>query len=116
MDLHRRTPRGSPDACPRRPGRSAAAAVIVIAGLAVSACGASGSSSAPTILNTEKVERAIEQSALTQRQEHATVSCPAGVRQKQGVTFSCTALVGNTATQFVVTELNASGNVHYAAR
>lgn len=108
--------RRRPAAHPGRPARSAVAAVVLAAGLAATACGGSSSASAsPTILNTKKVEQAIQQSALTQRGEHASVSCPSGVHQKKGIVFSCTALVGHTATQFIVNELNGSGDVHYAA-
>jgi hypothetical protein len=87
--------------------------VLVAASLAVTAC---GSSKPPTILNTEKVERAIEQSSLAQRGAHAQVSCPSGVHQKKGLVFSCTAVVKRASTRFVVTELNGSGHVHYEAR
>jgi hypothetical protein len=114
------THKSCPDFCPQRsaptlgsPRRSIAVAVILAASLAAAACGSSGS---PTILNTEKVERAIESSALTQRRAHAAVSCPSGVPQKMGFVFSCTAIVGHVSTQFVVTELDGSGDVHYVAR
>jgi hypothetical protein len=90
-----------------------AASFLVAASLAVTACGSSGS---PTILNTEKVERAIEQSSLAQRGTHARVSCPSGVHQKQGLVFTCTAVVARVSTRFVVTEMDGSGNVHYEAR
>jgi hypothetical protein len=33
-----------------------------------------------------------------------------------GFVFSCTAIVGHLSTQFVVTELDGSGDVHYVAR
>jgi Domain of unknown function (DUF4333) len=100
------------------PGRagSAVLAAILAASLVVSACGGSTiRSKSPTILNTEKIERAIERSALAQRSEHAIVSCPSGVHQKQGVTFSCTATVGRSSTRFVVNQVDGSGDVHYAA-
>jgi|GEM_PF-1893945 len=93
--------------------RGLAATALVAASLAVSAC---GSSSAPTILNTEKVEQAIEASSLAQRGQQATVSCPAGIQQKKGVTFSCTAVVNGTSTRFTVNQLDDSGHVHYEAR
>ncbi len=102
---------------PAAPGRSLGrllvAAALVAAGLAVSAC---GSSEPPTILNTEKVERAIEQSSLTQRQTRAQVSCPSGVHQQKGLAFSCTAVVKRASTRFVVTQLDRAGHVHYQAR
>ena len=95
-------------------GGSLAVGILVTASLAVTSCG--GSAKAPTILNTQKVAQAIEQSSLTQRGEHARVSCPSGVHQKQGLVFSCAAVVGRDSTQFIVTELNGLGLVHYAAR
>jgi hypothetical protein len=90
-----------------------AAAAALAASLVVSACGSSGS---PKILNTEKVERAIEQSTLAQRGKHAQVSCPSGVHQQKALVFSCTAVVNLVSTRFVVTELDGAGDVHYAAR
>ena len=93
--------------------RSMVAGALVAASLAVGAC---GSSESPTILNTEKVERAIERSSLAQRGAHAVVTCPSGVHQKQGLVFSCTAVVRRDSTQFVVTELDGSGHVRYEGR
>jgi hypothetical protein len=84
----------------------------VAVGLSATGCGAS---EPPTVLNTQKIERAIERSALAQRGQHARVRCPSGVRQKKNVTFSCSATVGRTSTRFVVTELDGSGRVHYEA-
>jgi hypothetical protein len=80
--------------------------------LAAAACG----SDSPTILNTEKVERAIEHSSMTQRGQSAQVSCPSGVHQHEGSVFSCTALVRGVETRFVVTQTNATGHVRYEAR
>ena len=97
----------------RRLRRSSVAATLLTASLAVGACGSSGS---PTVLNTEKVERAIEQSILDQRGTQAQVSCPSGVHQKKGSAFSCTALVKRESTRFQVTQLDGSGRVHYTAR
>jgi hypothetical protein len=96
----------------RSHGRSLSAGVLVAAGLCVAACGSSG---ATTILNTEKIERAIESSSLAQRGKHVQVTCPSGVRQSKGLVFSCTALVERGSARFVVTELDGSGHVHYAA-
>ena len=91
-------------------------AAILALGLAVSASGGSGpSSTSATLLNPRKVERAIQRSAMAQRVKHATVTCPSDVHQKQGATFSCTATVGRSSTQFVVTQLDGSGDVHYEA-
>jgi hypothetical protein len=94
--------------------RALVAGVLVAAGVGLTACGSSESATT-TILDTEKVERAIERSSLAQRGEHARVSCPSGVHQKKGLVFSCTAVVGRHSTRFVVTELDDSGRVHYEA-
>jgi len=92
--------------------RRPVAGVLVAASLAVSGC---GSSPPPTILDTEKVERAIERSSLAQRRQRVDVTCPSGVRQQRGKTFSCTAVGARGNTRFVVTQLNDSGRVHYEA-
>lgn len=99
-------------------GRSLTAGAVLAASLAVTACGNSDSSSSksPTILNTEKVERAIEQSSLNQRGRTVHVSCPAGVHQKAGLVFSCTAFHKRGRTQFVVTQRDGAGRVRYQAR
>jgi hypothetical protein len=95
------------------PGRSLALGVLIATSLAIIGCGSSGP--ATTILNTEKVERAIESSSLAQRGQHPRVTCPSGVHQTKGLVFSCTAVTGRASTRFVVTELDASGRVHYEA-
>ncbi len=99
----------------RRLGRSLAAGLLIAASLTFAACGKEEAKSA-TILNTEKVERAIEHSVLAQRDKKARVSCPSGVHQKQGITFSCTATVKRVDTQFVVTQQDGAGRVRYEAR
>ena len=99
----------------RRLGRTAAAGLIVAASLTVVACGKTETTTA-TILNTEKVERAIEHSVSVQRNKTATVSCPSGVLQKKGLVFSCTALVKKVSTRFVVTQQDAAGRVRYVAQ
>jgi Domain of unknown function (DUF4333) len=93
--------------------RAAFACLLVAAGLAAGAC---GSAESPTVLNTEKVERAIEQSSLAQRGIHAQVSCPPGVHQRQGLTFSCAAVAKRGSARFVVTQLDGSCHVRYEAR
>ncbi len=99
----------------RRIGRVFVAGVLVAAGIAAIGCGSSDSP-APTILNTEKVERAIETSSAAQRGTRPRVSCPSGVHQRKGLVFSCTAVVGRASTRFVVTQTDARGQVHYEAR
>jgi hypothetical protein len=87
--------------------------VLATASLAVTAC---GSPRSPVILNTEKIERAIEHSSLAQRGTKAQVSCPSGVHQEKGLVFGCVAVVKRDTTRFVVTQLDGSGRVHYEAR
>jgi hypothetical protein len=65
------------------------------------------------ILDTERVERAIEQSILEKRQLRAQVSCPAGTERKKGVKFRCTATYKGGSTPFEVTVDNDQGAVHY---
>ena len=87
--------------------------LLVAAGLGLGAC---GSAESPRVLNTEKIERAIEQSSFAQRGIHADVSCPSGVHQRKGLTFSCAAVVKHGTARFVVTQLDGSGHVRYEAR
>jgi hypothetical protein len=91
-----------------------AAGAVVAASFAVAACGSS--TDAPTILNTEKVERAIEKSSLEQRNKRVHVSCPSGVHQKKGLVFTCTASNSRGNTRFTVTEIDGAGRVHYEAQ
>jgi hypothetical protein len=102
----------------RYSNRTLIAAVLVAVSLALGACGSSGpaaSSARPTVLNTEKIERAIARSSLAQRGVTAQVSCPSGVQQTRGLSFSCTAVADGGSTDFVVSQLDGSGNVHYEA-
>lgn len=88
-------------------------ALIVGSSLVLGAC---GSSESTATLNTEKIERAIAQSSLAQRGQHARVSCPSVVPQMEGLKFSCKAVVGSVSTRFVVVEQDESGQVRYEAR
>jgi hypothetical protein len=98
-------------------GFSFVAGALVAASLSIGACGIGNTTTkSPTILNTEKVERAIEQSSWEQRKKRAQVSCPSGVHQKKDLEFSCTAVVKRVSSQFVVTQVDGAGQVHYAAR
>ena len=69
--------------------------------------------SAPVILNTIRVERAIESSILAQRHLASRVSCPVNIVQKAGVVFDCVATVGQRQFQVVVTETDGNGHVVY---
>jgi len=98
-------------------GRALAAGAVCATSIAVSACGGEEKPAAPvTILNTEKVELAIEKSSMSQRGQHAHVSCPSGVHQKKGLKFTCTAVVKGVSTRFDIAQLDGSGRVHYEAR
>jgi hypothetical protein len=117
-DLHMRihdTNTNSKRAAPagRWLGRSLVAGSLVATSLAVAAC---GSSNTVTVLNTEKIERAIEHSTLTQRDKKVAVSCPSGVHQKKGLQFTCTAVGKTGRTIFAVTQTNGAGQVHYQAQ
>lgn len=82
---------------------------VVAAGAGLSGCG----SSKPRILDTERVERAIERSVLQKRHLRTAVSCPAGTERKKGVVFRCTATYRGGRTPFVVKEDDDRGSVHY---
>lgn len=69
--------------------------------------------SAPVILNTDKVERSIEASILSQRRLASTVRCPVNIVQKSGVVFRCVATVRGRNFQVVVTQTDAKGHVVY---
>jgi hypothetical protein len=90
---------------------------VLAATVALGACGSSGSedSDSERRLDTQKVERAIVQSSLTQRGQRPRVSCPTDVVQEEGGEFSCIAEVGQVSTRFVVVQKDDDGNVHYEA-
>ena len=104
----------STQASPRRAARVTGIVALAVVSLAAAGCG--GGDDNPTILNTEKVERAIERSVALQRGKTAHVSCPSGVHQKKGLVFNCTAVVKRQSTQFVVTQQDGAGRVRYVAR
>jgi len=88
-------------------------ALVAASSLLLAAC---GSSDSITTLDSGRIERAIAQSSLAQRGQHARVSCPSAIPQKEGLTFSCTAVVGLVSTRFTVIEQDDSGHVRYEAR
>jgi Domain of unknown function (DUF4333) len=74
-------------------------------------------SKAPLIaLAVARVRQAIEQSILTQRKLHATVTCPAEVLQQAGVSFVCSAVIRGKRYPFAVTEIDGRGHVRYVGR
>jgi hypothetical protein len=88
----------------------------VLAGCGGSDSDAGSDSKAPVILDTKRVERAIEGTILTKRKVTADVDCPAGVHQGRGLTFRCLATTPAGKTTFVVEQQDDAGNVTYAAR
>lgn len=98
---------------PRTP--FAVALILVLAGTVAVGCGDEPKQSAPVILDTKRVERAIEQSILAERRVTADVDCPAGVQQRRGLTFRCVATTKAGTTTFVVRQQDDKGNVTYAA-
>ncbi len=87
---------------------------IAALGLALAACGSSDSDPSAT-LNTARIEKAIARSSLEQRGLHARVTCPNDVQQAKGLEFFCEASVGRVETDFVVTQTDGAGHVHYEA-
>jgi hypothetical protein len=92
----------------RAPWACLSVALLAAAGLA--GCG----SEKPKILDTERIERAIEKRIYdTRRRLRSDVSCPSGVEQKKGKVFRCTAVYAGGRTTFVVTQDDDKGSVHY---
>lgn len=90
-----------------RARRTAGMAVAAVAcAVLASACGSSSSSSstATSPVNTTQVALSIEQSILTKRHIHATVSCPATVASEPGRTFVCIATSRSAKAPFTVTK------------
>jgi hypothetical protein len=84
---------------------AAAVALIALAGC--------GGSEKPKILDTERIERAIEQSILQKRHIVATVTCPSGTERKKGKKFRCLATYRGGRTPFLVTQTDDRGAVRY---
>lgn len=82
----------------------------VAAALALSGCGGSDK---PKILDTERVERAIEQSILQKRKLQSMVTCPSGIERKKGKKFRCLATYKGGRTPFLVTQTDDRGAVRY---
>jgi len=69
-------------------------------------------------LNVAKVQQAIWLSILRQRRLRSTVTCPAEVLQRAGVTFTCTAVISGKGYRypFAVHEVDDKGHVQYVGR
>lgn len=97
--------------------RTAVAVLLASAAACVAGCGSDEpTATAPVILDTKRVEHAIEASILDQRKQTADVDCPSGVHQSSGLEFRCiaTGRDGTTAV-FVVRQTDDAGNVEYDA-
>jgi len=70
-----------------------------------------GSSSAVKLDNAA-LERSIAESILTQRHVYTLVSCPAEP-QREGITFTCKAMLTVGTYPITVTETDGSGHVRY---
>jgi hypothetical protein len=84
---------------------------LALVALAASGC---GSDKQKPILDTERIEHAIEDTIWQKRHLRARVSCPAGTEQKKGLKFTCTATYPGGQNPFVVTQDDDRGAVHYA--
>lgn len=87
-------------------GAGAMAIIALVAGLW-------NHTSTPVILNTVRVQRAIQASIQSQRHLSSTVSCPVNIVQKSGVVFNCVATIGRRRFKVVVTQTDGKGHVVY---
>jgi hypothetical protein len=98
-------------------------ALVMLAALGcaalIGACGSSSTSSSSTpagsaLLNTRQTKESIEETLLRKRHLHATVTCPAEVEKRAGVTFVCIATTATgVKTPFHVTVKSNRGFVEY---
>jgi hypothetical protein len=86
---------------------------VLAAALAAVGVAACGGESKQKILDTERIERAIEKRVLDTRHLKTVVSCPSGVPQKKGRVFHCTAAYSGGRTTFEVRQDDDKGSVHY---
>jgi len=100
---------------PKRLHRRLKHVALAGAGLGALALAACGSSNSPPGLDETKIERAIEHSSQAQRGLSASATCPEDIAYKKGMTFECTAVVGDVSTRFVVTQTDAAGHVRFEA-
>ena len=104
----------------RVPNRlSALLATVLCAGL-LAACGDDDNKKpepAAKTIDAQHVARSIEDTIAGERNITAKVTCPAGVEQKKGVKFTCTAKVkGEADTPFEVTVTDDAGAVDFVAK
>jgi hypothetical protein len=88
-------------------------ATLIAAAAATLALAGCGGSDKPKPLDTERVERAIENSILQKRKLVASVSCPSNIERKKGKRFRCVATYRGGSTPFLVTQRDDRGSVNY---
>jgi hypothetical protein len=89
---------------------STPAALVVLAGLLITAC---GSTATPGIVNPKRVAAAITTAISRERHQNATVTCPTGIALRKGVKFYCAAQIGREIAPFRVTQTDSSGHVSF---
>lgn len=91
---------------------------LAVSAAALAGCGGSDAPKPKevVILDTKKVEQAIEDSIKSERKITADVDCPSGVHQGRDLTFRCVAKTKSGSTVFVVQQTDDKGSVEYAAR
>jgi hypothetical protein len=94
-------------------GRSLHTCAIALAAAALVAGALTGCGSSATRLDSVRVERAIADTILRERNLYATVACPSSVPQKAGHAFTCQAHLDVGTYPIEVTETNGSGHVRY---
>jgi hypothetical protein len=68
------------------------------------------------VLDSAKVESAIEHTIEAKTHKQATVQCPSGIPRQSGLPFICTATTAGGATDFRVDQSDSDGHVTYRAR
>jgi len=76
--------------------------------------GVSYSNSKPlNILNSHRIELAIEDAVHSKRHVKTTATCPAAILEAKGLKFTCTAKLKTGAASFLVTETDNNGHVSF---
>ena len=90
-------------------------ALLALGCAALAGCGG-GDDDQLVILDTKKVERAIEETVMQKRGIKVDVDCPSGVHQAKGLTFRCVATPARgRPTTFVVDQVDDNGDVRFRA-
>jgi hypothetical protein len=95
------------------PGRPTRVSVGRFAGAVLATVSLVGCGSSATTLDSARVERAIANSILRERNLYTMVTCPSKVPQQAGHVFTCTAHLDVGTYPIAVTETNGSGHVRY---